>query len=38
MAKVEDIFPYEVPSDPQQKLMEELIRDYNRYDVFLING
>jgi len=38
MAKVEDIFPYEVPSDPQQKLMEELIRDYNRYDVFLINA
>lgn len=38
MAKVEDIFPYEVPSAPQQKLMEELIRDYNRYDVFLINA
>lgn len=38
MAKVKDIFPYEVPSEPQQKLMEELIRDYNRYDVFLINA
>jgi Rad3-related DNA helicase len=38
MAKVKDIFPYEVPSAPQQKLMEELIRDYNRYDVFLINA
>lgn len=38
MVRVKDIFPYEVPSAPQQKLMEELIRDYNKYDVFLINA
>ena len=35
---VADIFPYEVPTAPQKELIEQLIRDYNKYDIFLINA
>lgn len=35
---ISEIFPYEVPSPPQEKLLQDLIRDYNKYDVFVINA
>lgn len=38
MVAVTEIFPYRVPSQPQQKLMESVIQDYDKYDVFVINA
>jgi len=35
---VSDVFPYPVPSAGQDGLVSQLIKDYDRYDVFLINA
>ena len=35
---INTIFPYDVPTPAQHKLLSDIARDFNRYDVFLINA
>lgn len=33
-----DVFPYEQPSPEQEALITQIIKDYNKFDIFLINA